>query len=78
MCINEGDMSMDGKIPGCGREDGEFQKESDDVLKHKPILETTYASPERFHKRVDAYMRYLQGGVSGGDGKSGEGAGGTQ
>ena len=71
-------MSMDKKISSCDRENGEFQKKSDDVVKYKPILETTYASPERFYKRVDTYMRHLQGGISGGRGKSDKDAGGTQ
>lgn len=71
-------MSMDKKIFSCDRGNGGLQKGSDDVLKYKPILETTYASPERFYKRVDVYMRYLQGGISGGRGKSDKDAGGTQ
>lgn len=57
---------MDKKIFSCDRGNGGLQKGSDDGLKHKPIFETTYASPERVHKRVDAYMQYLQGGLQGG------------
>lgn len=57
---------MDNKISSCDRENGEPPKGSDDGLKHKPILETTYVSPERVRKRVDAYMQYLQGGLQGG------------
>ncbi len=49
------------KVSGRGCEKDESAQKSDDVMQHKPILETTYASPERFHKRVVAYMRYLQG-----------------